>query len=452
MGDRSGQRAGAGQPGASGSSAAGSGQGPAAARGRRAVLAGAAAAGAGAAAGLAGRAGVASAAPASPAAVLLGRANTETSATSISNARGTALSAATGSDGHSALAGADTSGKGGHGVRGTSKNGTGVAGTSTHGYGLSGTSASDGWGVYGSSASGLGVYGSSTHGTGVAGVSNNGTGVEGTTTGDGQSGVAGTDEGTRGGTGVSGTSASGSGVSGTSTAGYGVYGTSAGGYGVYGYSTDGIGVYALTNGNGTALLAGGNAQVTGSLSKGGGSFKIDHPLDPARKYLYHSFVESPDMKNIYDGTVTLDRDGRALVGLPDWFEALNRDYRYQLTPIGGPAPGLHIAAEVSDGQFAIAGGAAGQKVSWQVTGTRQDAWANANRIPVEETKPAQDQGRYLHPELHDGEPITSIARACAAVTLRDQRRAGPGAAGAAHPRGPAAPRRRPVPRQASPPS
>src|SRR5580658_7378925 len=200
MGDRSGRRAGAGQPAASGSSAAGSGQGPATARGRRAVLAGAAAAGAGAAAGLAGRAGVASAAPASAAAVLLGRANTETSATSVSNARGTALSAATGSDGHSALAGADTSGKGGHGVRGTSKNGTGVAGTSTHGYGLSGTSASDGWGVYGSSTNGLGVYGSSTNFTGVAGVSNNSTGVEGTTSGEGQSGVAGIDESTRGGT------------------------------------------------------------------------------------------------------------------------------------------------------------------------------------------------------------------------------------------------------------
>ncbi len=103
--------------------------------------------------------------------------------------------------------------------------------------------------------------------------------------------------------------------------------------------------------------------------------------------------------------------GRATVELPDWFGALNRDYRYQLTAIGGPAPGLHIAAEVSGGQFAIGGGGAGQKVSWQVTGIRQDAWANAHRIPVEEAKPAEDQGRYLHPGLHGGEPITRIARA-----------------------------------------
>jgi hypothetical protein len=50
-------------------------------------------------------------------------------------------------------------------------------------------------------------------------------------------------------------------------------------------------------------------------------------------------------------------------------------------------------------------------VSWQVTGIRQDAWANAHRIPVEEAKQAEDQGRYLHPDLHYGEPVISIARA-----------------------------------------
>jgi hypothetical protein len=44
-------------------------------------------------------------------------------------------------------------------------------------------------------------------------------------------------------------------------------------------------------------------------------FRIDHPLDPANKYLNHSAVESPDMKNIYDGVVTLDADGEAVVEL-----------------------------------------------------------------------------------------------------------------------------------------
>ena len=82
------------------------------------------------------------------------------------------------------------------------------------------------------------------------------------------------------------------------------------------------------------------------------------------------------------------------MGLPDWFEALNRDFRCRLTAIGAAAPDLHIAGEVADGTFSIAGGRPGLRVSWQVTGIRQDAWANAHRIPGEADKPAHDQGRY----------------------------------------------------------
>jgi hypothetical protein len=55
-------------------------------------------------------------------------------------------------------------------------------------------------------------------------------------------------------------------------------------------------------------------------------FKIDHPLDPVQKYLYHSSVESSDSKNIYDGVIILDSNGEAVVALPEWFEALNRDF------------------------------------------------------------------------------------------------------------------------------
>jgi hypothetical protein len=346
--------------------------------------------------------------PQAVAPVLLGAANTETATTSVSNATGTALSATTSSDGDSALTGVDASIKGGYGVRGSSGNGDGVCGL-TEGNGR--------YGVYGTSA--------------------NGAGVAGTTSGNGQSGVYGTDASSErngygvygtspGGSGVYGTSPDGTGVTGTSTEGWGVSGATYGdnGFGVVGAAyAESTGVYALGDGDNSlgvyaeaigsraiSVFAAGDVTVTGSLSKGGGSFRIDHPLDPANKYLYHSFVESPDMMNVYNGTVVLDQDGRAVVGLADWFEALNRDYRYQLTPIGGPAPDLHIAAKVSGGQFAIAGGTAGQEVSWQVTGIRQDAWANAHRIPVEETKPAEDQGRYLHPELHGGEPITIVAR------------------------------------------
>ena len=83
-----------------------------------------------------------------------------------------------------------------------------------------------------------------------------------------------------------------------------------------------------------AGLFDGDVNVTGTLSKGAGAFRIDHPLDPENKYLSHSFVESPDMKNIYDGVAIFDGAGEAIVTLPDWFEALNEDFRYQLTPMG----------------------------------------------------------------------------------------------------------------------
>ena len=94
-----------------------------------------------------------------------------------------------------------------------------------------------------------------------------------------------------------------------------------------------------------------------------------------------------------------DAKGEAEVELPVWFEALNQDFRYQLTCIGGYAP-VYIAQEIHNNRFAIAGGKVGMKVSWQVTGIRQDAWANAHRIPVEEDKSAEEQGYYLHPELY----------------------------------------------------
>jgi len=143
----------------------------------------------------------------------------------------------------------------------------------------------------------------------------------------------------------------------------------------------------------------GNVTVTGTLSKGGGGFKIDHPLNPENRYLSHSFVESPDMKNVYDGVVLLDARGEAWVDLPEWFEALNRDFRYQLTCIGCFAQ-VYIAEEISNNRFKIAGGAPGTKISWQVTGIRQDAFANAHRIPVEEEKSGDERGKYLHPKEH----------------------------------------------------
>jgi hypothetical protein len=142
----------------------------------------------------------------------------------------------------------------------------------------------------------------------------------------------------------------------------------------------------------------GDLSVSGNVYKSGGTFKIDHPLDPANKYLYHSFVESPDMMNIYNGNVVTDSHGIATVELPSYFEALNQDFRYQLTVIGQFAQAI-VAKEIANNQFTIQTDKPAVKVSWQVTGIRHDAYAEAHRVVVEEDKPAAERGTYLHPEL-----------------------------------------------------
>lgn len=132
---------------------------------------------------------------------------------------------------------------------------------------------------------------------------------------------------------------------------------------------------------------GGNFSVDGTLTKTAGAFKIQHPTDPD-KWLYHSFVESPEMINVYSGIADLDTNGTAVVALPGYFEALNAAPTYQLTAVGAPMPDLHVAQEVSGNSFTIAGGAPGKKVSWQVSGVRQDAYALEHPIVPEVDKVA----------------------------------------------------------------
>jgi hypothetical protein len=210
-------------------------------------------------------------------------------------------------------------------------------------------------------------------------------------------GVAGSSDGSHGVLGAS-TNATSSGVYGENLyGGVGVRGK--GNIGVWGFcsgSTGCRGVYGQSS-QGYAAYFSGKVHVTGSLSKGGGSFKIDHPLDPENKYLYHSFVESPDMMNIYNGNVTLDSRGEAVVTMPGWFQALNQEFRYQLTALDAPGPNLFIASQIRNNQFKIAGGAPNGSVSWQVTGIRHDPYAEKNRIPVEQDKAPEDRGKYLYP-------------------------------------------------------
>jgi hypothetical protein len=319
----------------------------------------------------------------------------------------------------------------GFGVLGRSSGGTGVFGDSINGPGVRGRSG-DFDGVVGVSFSGniftSGVAGESRLGNGVIGRSNTGVGVRGES--DSYVGVD-----ASGATAVlAHTDATlGYGVFAVSSKHYGVL--SGGGYiGVSGVGNK-VGVAAYSSGkptpdeerlpeeqrkrmysalsaksvSGYAAFLDGNVKITGTIQSVHLSFKIDHPLDPANKYLSHSFVESPDMKNVYDGVVVLD-----------WFGALNKDFRYQLTAIGAPGPNLYISEEIPDGvtnssrtssnknnninsRFKVAGGASGMKVSWQVTRIRKDPWANAHRISVEEDKPAEERGYYTHPELY-GQP------------------------------------------------
>jgi len=323
------------------------------------------------------------------------------------------------------------------GVLGTGKNGVHGRSSSATDSGVWGENTGGGFGVNGSTGSGVGVNGHSTQGIGVLGSSIQGNGVEGVSTG--ATGVRGTSPRT----GVQGDSdpsgfnpPTNVGVWGDCNSGFGVIGSSSQNTGVFGYSdgaqvaqqyapftfvgvhgqvnssrigqynfgflshvgvygdggTKGCGVYGR-GGDGTpagsagiAALFEGNVQINGSLYKQGGGFRIDHPLEPERKYLYHSFVESSERKNVYDGVVNLGPDGAAVIQLPDWLQELNEDFRYQLTPVGGPAPDIHVAKKIAQGCFKIAGGTPGMEICWQVTGNRRDAWAQANRIPVEQQK------------------------------------------------------------------
>ncbi|MEW6131532.1 MAG: hypothetical protein AB1757_31185, partial [Acidobacteriota bacterium] len=95
--------------------------------------------------------------------------------------------------------------------------------------------------------------------------------------------------------------------------------------------------------------------------------------------------------------ITTDVNGRAVVELPEWFEALNKDFRYQLTVVGQFAQAI-VAEEVKSNRFVIQTNAPEVKVSWQVTGIRQDAWANKHRIKIEEDKTENERGHYLYPE------------------------------------------------------
>ncbi|MEK7716328.1 MAG: hypothetical protein AAB322_01095, partial [Pseudomonadota bacterium] len=308
-------------------------------------------------------------------------------------------------------------------------------------FGLNSAASGVKYGVHGqsASASGRGVFGEATAATGTT---YGGRFESDSASGRGVFGFAGATTGTNYGVYGQSSSVNGTGVYGVSTSNVvgqgigvhgvshsddedlengGVFGESFGtqGEGVVGRANVGtgnaVGVWGIST-NGYAGSFSGDVYVQGNLSKSSGSFKIDHPLDPANKYLAHSFVESPDMMNIYNGNVVTGPDGLASVELPAYFETLNRDFRYQLTVVGQFAQAI-VAEKVRGNRFAIRTDKPGVEVSWQVTGVRQDPWAEAHRIQVEPEKRPASRGKYLNPELYGQPDELGESRSMAAVRV-----------------------------------
>ncbi len=207
------------------------------------------------------------------------------------------------------------------------------------------------------------------------------------------------------------------------TGGYGVYGIGHSGitgetnyqlgFGVYGRNYDAIGplgnavgTYGLgyvgvwgdqSDPNGYSIYANGDLGAAGTKA-----FAIDHPLDPENKYLKHYSIESNEVLNLYRGTLPFDANGEAIVIMPDYFDAVNVNFSYQLTPIGGYAP-LFIKEKLKDGKFIIAGGTDGMEVSWTIYAERNDPYLqrHPNSKQVEVTKEVWNQGKYLQPDLYN---------------------------------------------------
>jgi hypothetical protein len=278
-----------------------------------------------------------------------------------------------------------------YGVIGNASIKTGVHAVSTSGNGLLAESSSA-TAVYAQSSSGRAVQGFAGGDVGVYGraTGSTGSGVYGKhwTTGNfgylGNPSFGAYGENASGSTGY--LASSSTGANGTSTTG--AWGSLGMGF---------VGVYGGKASSGTTYAGrfGGNVQVDGNLSASGTkSFMIDHPLDPENRYLVHAAIESDEVLNVYSGNVTTDTDGLAVVVLPEWFGAINTDFRYQLTCIGRFAQAI-VEQEIAGNRFSIRTNVGQVKVSWQVTARRTDAWMKAHPFQVEQDKPSDERGTYL---------------------------------------------------------
>ncbi len=260
-------------------------------------------------------------------------------------------------------------------------------GTSTAGIGVWGSHNGSGWGIYGTSIDGYGVFGLASGTT----LSNSGVwGQSSSSTGRGVVGYAAA-------TGTGGTS-------------YGVVGQSdtASGYGVYGLanSTHILGVRYGVYGNlaGSGITVSYGVYANGNLgSSGTKSFRIDHPSDPLNRYLLHYSSESPEPQNFYSGTVETDAAGYAWVDLPDYFEEINKDFKYQLTPVNEADDAfvmVMVTRKIQANRFQVRASKPGAEVSWRVEATRNDAYCRQNPPKTVVDKVEPEKGRYQLPVLY----------------------------------------------------
>lgn len=287
--------------------------------------------------------------------------------------------------------------------RGISATNTSASGTAAY-AGYFNCASSDGYGVYAQAGGGFttsyGVFGDSPARFGV--------GVYGRTMDSTTSwnlGVIGESRGTQG-TGVGGVNTALTGP----TVGVSGQSDSNAGRGVYGYaaSTSGT-VYGVAGAKaagsaGFAVFAQGDVGASGTKP-----FRIDHPFDPENKYLLHYATESPTPQNTYSGSVVTDANGYAWVQLPDYFEEINANFKYQLTVVDDPNsnedsfPLVKVRRPISGNRFQIRSSVPGVTVSWRVEADRNDAYVRAYRPKTEVEKDESERGKLQHPELY-GQP------------------------------------------------
>jgi hypothetical protein len=138
------------------------------------------------------------------------------------------------------------------------------------------------------------------------------------------------------------------------------------------------------------------------------AFTMDHPLDPENKILMHAAVESNEVINSYSGNITTDASGKATVNLPDYFGAINKDFRYQLTVVGTFAQAI-ISKEIVNNQFEVATSIPNVKVSWEVKGVRNDAHMKKFPFVAQQEKSTLQKGKYWDPSVYNQPESRSVS-------------------------------------------